>query len=806
MSYTTKVIYSTYADFSYSENVTESGKPASVELENLASNQNYYTKAELMDNKGTLLDTSDVSTFRTLEAGTINLTYVSTTRIGNNYIANFTYASTYALSSAIMSIDSTNVQGIITGNAITFTISGLTHGDSYPYNITATDIYTESSTTSGVITTTVVNDISITGTVAAETSMRLDLSYTTDSGFRSGYGECWAMEDDPDTDQPISYAFFSEGDTYVVVPNINVDTQYQFRATIELQDNTEVYSNVVVARTITHDYSQDYFTIKNEYGGMNTITLTGIGGANPYSYSTDNGNTWTTFNMSVGATKTIVLYSKNDTILLKHSGSLNPGKLTNNSFVNSTQAYSVSGNIASLCFGDNFNTGSALTMPDNAYYYMFYNQTNLVSAKNLTFASYEETSRDGMCRMFYGCTGLVSTPDLSTITTVGMNGMNQMFYGCTSLTETNVDNVETVKEAGMYDMFNSCTSLTTGPDLRSITSVVRGQTSLGQIFRNCTSLTTVYAPTITWRLPEDTTNNWLYGVAAKGIIYAVESVAKTITHSRTDGCPSGWYTDVEATKKYHFTIRNLSENTNNIYISSNDNPISLKVSTDNGTTWNSYSSDSQTVIATLAQGEAVIVKGVTPFGKFDSDSHTFISSDYEVSLAGNIASLWFEDNFNTGSILTMPDNAFYKASQLGSNLVSIENLYFDDFDIISANALYDSFNGSTNLFRLPDMSCIRKVDNYGLRGMFYGCTSLTESPNLSGIIEIGDGGLNDIFNGCIRLVTAYAPTITWDTSKTNNWLSGIYTSGTLYADISIVAGIPDFNPSGCPSGWTRKRL
>lgn len=621
MSYTTKVIYSTDSHFTNTQNVTESGKPASVELENLASNQNYYTKAELRDNNGTLLDTSNVSTFQTLAAGTISLTYVSTTRSGNNYIASYTYTSTYALSSAIMSINSINVQGIIAGNNITFTISGLTHGDAYLYTITATDIYTETGTLSGSITTTVVNEVAITSTVAAETSMRLNLSYQTDSGFRSGYGECWAMGDDPDTDQPESYAFFNEGDTYVVVPNINADTQYQFRATIELDNSTEVYSSVVVARTTTHDYSQDYFTIKNESNSSNTITLNaqnyGLYSNAHFYVSEDDGSTWTDKEINSTSVNLATIGSGRK-LLIKHSGYISIATQymgTLYSIISCSADYSVSGNVASLIYGDNF-TSKPQTSFGIGYERLFYNDTHLVYAGNLVLTEDNNSTGEDFHSMFYGCTSLTTPPDTSRLTSLPQLCFYNAFCNCTSLTTApDLSNVTTVGNSGMNQMFRNCTSLTTAPDLGNITSLsnscmlymfagcialtampelnattlapncyqnmFEGCVSLTQttklpaktiesssysmmfqkctslktgvdllgvsvvnangiyyMYNGCTSLTTAYAPAITWDTAKS--KNWLQNVGASGTLYASWSIIGTIPSGDSSGSPSGW--------------------------------------------------------------------------------------------------------------------------------------------------------------------------------------------------------------------------------------------------------------------------
>ena len=154
MAYTTKVITDTSPDFdSNPKTITEDGFPYSVEIGNLEANTGYYTKAEIWQD-GTLNDTSEVETFQTLKAGSITFTFVSTVRKGDDYVVTYTVSSTYALSSAILTTNNNNFQGVISGNTITFTVSGLTQGDTYLYTITAIDIYAETTTVQGSIVAT----------------------------------------------------------------------------------------------------------------------------------------------------------------------------------------------------------------------------------------------------------------------------------------------------------------------------------------------------------------------------------------------------------------------------------------------------------------------------------------------------------------------------------------------------------------------------------------------------------------------------------------------------------------------------
>ena len=102
------------------------------------------------------------------------------------------------------------------------------------------------------------------------------------------------------------------------------------------------------------------------------------------------------------------------------------------------ELYNVYGNIMSMIYGDNF-IGQTL-LPNKSYIFSrFFNSTNLfpgtkfgvVSAENLILPA---TTLQNYCylRMFYGCTALITAPELPA-TTLASNCYNSMFYNCSSL-------------------------------------------------------------------------------------------------------------------------------------------------------------------------------------------------------------------------------------------------------------------------------------------------------------------------------------------------------------------------------------
>lgn len=502
---------------------------------------------------------SNIAGFTTLGAGAISLTLHNISRDNYSYRVQYLFSSTYTLSSATLSTNGQTFQGTISGNTITFVVTGLTAGNAYLYNVTATDIYQESATANGTIVTTVINQVNLYYDSRTENTITFSLAYLHDYTFRGGWVNVWNSTQDPSTDVPITNEAWFDGDTQITIPSLSPETTYYFQAGMTVEDGfgvqSTVYSSVVTATTAEHDYSNDYFTIKNEYAGSNPLKLVGDGIS--IDYSTDNGSTWTTVALTgqTGGT-TATTMDSGDEVLLRHVGDMPNRGLT----VRCDSIFSVKGNTASLVYGDNF---AGRSLSNSSLSYLFYNARTLTDASNLviyntvksmegmfyncerllTVPNLEKFTSAGassMNSMFYNCTSLVTSPNLSNIESVGASGMQNMFHGCSALaTPPNLSKVKSVGYGGMYGMFENCTSLTTTPNFTNVTSA--GENAFYFCFDNCTSLTRAYAPTITdWTSNACPTSYWLYGVAANGTLYANSSIASMIPINDWSGCPTGW--------------------------------------------------------------------------------------------------------------------------------------------------------------------------------------------------------------------------------------------------------------------------
>ena len=341
-------------------------------------------------------------------------------------------------------------------------------------------------------------------------------------------------------------------------------------------------------------YKTQYLTFEALESGTFTLTVPSSINSSymtSVSYSTDNGETWTTTNVT-GSTQTITTPTINNgsKVLWKGVGKSMAYSFTTYSTFSATGNFSVSGNIMSLLYGDEF--ANQVTFPSDSTYnfcLLFRNNNKLISAENIILPVTTLASECYYC-MFYGCTALTTAPELPA-TTLASACYGSMFRGCTSLT-TPPELPATTLARQCYDsMFNGCTSLTTAPVLPATTlatlcygGMFNGCTSLTtapvlpattlatncykEMFQNCTSLTTApilpattlndycyqnmftgcanlnYIKAMFTTTPSTTyTENWVSGVAASGTF--VKNSAATWTTTGVNGVPTGWTVQTE---------------------------------------------------------------------------------------------------------------------------------------------------------------------------------------------------------------------------------------------------------------------
>lgn len=310
----------------------------------------------------------------------------------------------------------------------------------------------------------------------------------------------------------------------------------------------EDQTDVVHYNPIPHDYSKDYLTFVaredgtisfNIWKSMGTDMITSI------SYSTDNGETWTTTanqNNKEEHLSIDVDVNEGDKVMWKgiatQTGYLDEEDYGDyvGSFFSSTCEFDAQGNVMSLLYGDDFK-GETTIEEDFTFCYLFNDyddneECKLVNAENFVLPA---TTLANGCyyHMFYGCTSLTSAPELPA-TTLANYCYWYMFNGCTSLTSAPELLATTLSERCYEGMFARCESLTTAPELPATTLA---QSCYDSMFNGCTSLNYIKAMFTT--TPSTTyTDSWVSGVASSGTF--VKNSAATWDVSGANGIPTGW--------------------------------------------------------------------------------------------------------------------------------------------------------------------------------------------------------------------------------------------------------------------------
>lgn len=176
----------------------------------------------------------------------------------------------------------------------------------------------------------------------------------------------------------------------------------------------------------------NYFKITS-LAANNTITLrnnTRISSGSSFSYSTDNGTTWSSFSLSSGQTQTIATLESGDTILMYGTNTTLGSNYNVGHYFRATGDYEISGEISSLVNGNATDTDLSGKRP-YTFAMLFSGDTHLVSAEYLKVSS---TALPDSCfnSTFRSCTSLVKAPELPS-TVLGYESYSSMFEGCTAL-------------------------------------------------------------------------------------------------------------------------------------------------------------------------------------------------------------------------------------------------------------------------------------------------------------------------------------------------------------------------------------
>ena len=586
------------------------------------------------------------------------------------------------------------------------------------------------------------------------------------------------------------------------------------------EDTDEVFYNPK-----PHDYSNDYITFVAEEDGTFKFKN------NSVNYSVDGGETWSELASNTDS-PTVQTGSK---IMFKATLTPSTSYPYGIGAFSSTSRFTAQGNVMSLLYGDGFKGQTSLSGKEYAFYRLFYNCTGLTSTENISLPA-TILATNCYFSMFQGCTSLTTAPVLPATTLVS-NCYNSMFCGCTSLTTAQSTLPATTLGNDCYNgMLSRCTSLTAAPQLPATTlasncyaGMFAGCTSLttapvlpattlveycyNYMFTGCTNLNSITC-LATDASAVNCTNNWVNGVAASGTFIKADSMSSWTTGN--SGIPTGWEVQDKNASQY---LTFVAEEDGTFSFNKKGTGDDIQYSVNDGETWTTLASNTDS--PTVQTGSKIMFKAIlTP----TSNGIGTFSSTGSFTAQGNAMSLLYGDNFIGQTSLSEKNHAFYDLFNNCTSLTSAENMSLPATTL--GGECYDSmFFGCLSLTTAPSLPATT-LGNYCYSYMFMNCTSLTSAPKLPATTLIS-GCYQYMFRGCTSLTTAPSlpattlasycyrhmfygcanlnnitclATNTSASTCTNNWVSGVAASGTFIK----AASMTDWTTGndGIPSGWT----
>ena len=170
---------------------------------------------------------------------------------------------------------------------------------------------------------------------------------------------------------------------------------------------------------------------------------------------------------------------------------------------------------------------------------------------------------------------------------------------------------------------------------------------------------------------------------------------------------------------------------------------------------------------------------------FRNTSGTFCTSEYNyafwildmtISLGGDIRTLF--NYTDVDSVTAIPAYGFKNPFLMSyGKIIDISNLSFKGITSIGDYGLCDAFSNNNGWFEI------------------------TKGVDLRDVTTLGERALKNLYYNNKNITEVYAPNVsTWDTSKTEYWLTGVAPNGVVYKPSTL--DIPTDNYYGIPSGWT----
>lgn len=236
----------------------------------------------------------------------------------------------------------------------------------------------------------------------------------------------------------------------------------------------------------------------------------------------------------------------------------------------------------------------------------------------------------------------------------------------------------------------------------------------------------------------------------------------------------------------YLTVEAVADTTVRFYAYKNDLTASVEVSVDEGQTWEAKSSNTAgTVLAQLAAGEKLFIRGTDVYGDLNYIKAVIYLDGGNAYLYGNVMSLIYGADFADKSAIS-------KSLQLSK----IFGEYY------AARAPKSSTQG--HWLSHPANKLLFPATQLALNvyiGTFYGCSELTRAPELPAPF-LPANAYNEMFRDCtkLQLVTCLATSFG---QAPRDWLKNVSPTGTFTKAVGAEWGT---GASGIPDGWTVREV
>ena len=452
----------------------------------------------------------------------------------------------------------------------------------------------------------------------------------------------------------------------------------------------------------------------------------------------------------------------------------------------------------------------ATTLADNCYTAMFAGCTSLTTAPVLPVTTLATSCYSGM---FYNCQSLTAAPVLpaTTLTTSCYDGM---FQGCSSLATAPALPAITLQQWCYRNMFQNCSNLNSVTISANnisakdcLTNWLSGVAATGDFDNKGTATYTVDSPS---GIPTGWTEYKWYSVtintgnngrvSVNGVIGNYNQRVRSGTVLTIEGLPDNGYlfstwSDGNTTNPRTVTVNsNLSISStftavpNYMYVedvSGTANTLSIVKSSASAPTievfkstdtvnWESMgNTDTTAITATVPANGRLYLKATATNWASSINDYTNISTTGNYNVGGNIMSLLYSDNFESGNLINGTNNYAFTGLFTTSNVVNANNLILPTG---TARSCYNFMFRYCYLLETTPILPATILAQFSCRAMFYDCSR-------------------------VNRVTTYANDIS-ATDCTAGWLYNVAATGDFYNNgtATYTSGA-----SGIPTGWTEHR-